>query len=84
MRTNFVLSILCFIMVLYSTFLTRSGVLGEILSVQVMGGSYSRIMLEYGVKEFDPAWRGRRQYGGGVLYDFGAHTICFQFLYYIL
>jgi cytochrome c-type biogenesis protein CcmF len=28
-RTNFVLSILCFIMVLYSTFLTRSGVLGE-------------------------------------------------------
>ena len=28
-RTNFVLSIFCFIMVLYSTFLTRSGVLGE-------------------------------------------------------
>jgi len=28
-KTNFVLSILCFIMVLYSTFLTRSGVLGE-------------------------------------------------------
>ncbi len=28
-RTNFVLAILCFIMVLYSTFLTRSGVLGE-------------------------------------------------------
>lgn len=28
-RTNFVLSILCFILVLYSTFLTRSGVLGE-------------------------------------------------------
>lgn len=28
-RTNLVLSILCFIMVLYSTFLTRSGVLGE-------------------------------------------------------
>ncbi|MBI1806372.1 MAG: cytochrome c biogenesis protein CcsA [Ignavibacteria bacterium] len=28
-RTNFTLSILCFIMVLYSTFLTRSGVLGE-------------------------------------------------------
>jgi cytochrome c-type biogenesis protein CcmF len=28
-RTNFVLSILCFVMVLYSTFLTRSGVLGD-------------------------------------------------------
>lgn len=28
-KTNFVLSILCFIMVLYSTFLTRSGVLGD-------------------------------------------------------
>ncbi len=28
-KTNFSLSILCFIMVLYSTFLTRSGVLGE-------------------------------------------------------
>lgn len=28
-RTNFSMSILCFIMVLYSTFLTRSGVLGE-------------------------------------------------------
>ncbi len=28
-RTNFVLSIMCFLMVLYSTFLTRSGVLGE-------------------------------------------------------
>jgi cytochrome c-type biogenesis protein CcmF len=28
-RTNFTLSILCFVMVLYSTFLTRSGVLGE-------------------------------------------------------
>jgi cytochrome c-type biogenesis protein CcmF len=28
-RTNFVLSILCFLMVLYSTFLTRSGVLGD-------------------------------------------------------
>ncbi|TLY33436.1 MAG: hypothetical protein E6K56_00845 [Ignavibacteria bacterium] len=28
-RTNFLLSILCFVLVLYSTFLTRSGVLGE-------------------------------------------------------
>jgi cytochrome c-type biogenesis protein CcmF len=28
-RTNFVLSMLCFLMVLYSTFLTRSGVLGD-------------------------------------------------------
>jgi cytochrome c-type biogenesis protein CcmF len=28
-KTNFVLSILCFVMVLYSTFLTRSGVLGD-------------------------------------------------------
>ncbi|HZY10615.1 MAG TPA: cytochrome c biogenesis protein CcsA [Bacteroidota bacterium] len=28
-RTNFILSIMCFIMVLYSTFLTRSGVLGD-------------------------------------------------------
>lgn len=28
-RTNFVLSILCFVLVLYSTFLTRSGVLGD-------------------------------------------------------
>lgn len=28
-RTNFVLSMFCFIMVLYSTFLTRSGVLGD-------------------------------------------------------
>ena len=29
LRTNLVLAIMCFIMVLYSTFLTRSGVLGE-------------------------------------------------------
>ena len=28
-KTNFILSILCFILVLYSTFLTRSGVLGD-------------------------------------------------------
>ncbi len=28
-KTNFILSILCFVMVLYSTFLTRSGVLGD-------------------------------------------------------
>ncbi len=28
-KTNFILSILCFLLVLYSTFLTRSGVLGE-------------------------------------------------------
>ncbi len=28
-KTNFVLSMLCFVLVLYSTFLTRSGVLGE-------------------------------------------------------
>ncbi len=28
-RTNFILSILCFLLVLYSTFLTRSGILGE-------------------------------------------------------
>ncbi len=28
-RTNFILSIFCYVMVLYSTFLTRSGVLGE-------------------------------------------------------
>ncbi|MBW7888952.1 MAG: cytochrome c biogenesis protein CcsA [Bacteroidetes bacterium] len=28
-KTNFVLSLLCFILVLYSTFLTRSGVLGD-------------------------------------------------------
>jgi len=29
LRTNLVLAIMCFVMVLYSTFLTRSGVLGE-------------------------------------------------------
>jgi len=53
----------------------RSGVLGELFFIQQMGGSFSRIMLEYGVKEFRPAWRAEKKYGGGMLYDFGAHTI---------
>lgn len=52
-----------------------SGVLGELFFIESIGGGFSRIMLEYGVKEFQPDWRGMKKYGGGVLYDFGAHSI---------
>ena len=53
----------------------RSGRLGKIWRVKLVSWDYSDIMLRYGVKEFRPQWRSEAEWGGGVLYDFGAHTL---------
>ncbi len=53
----------------------RSGRLGKIWRVKFTSWDYSDIMLRYGVKEFRPQWRSEAEWGGGVLYDFGAHTL---------
>jgi len=53
----------------------RSGVLGEIFFTKQLSMSYSSVMRTYGVPEFRPQWRAEKRYGGGLLYDFGAHRI---------
>jgi len=53
----------------------EDGLLGEIYSIKMVSMGYSRLMLTYGVKEFRPHWRSEKKYGGGVLFDFGAHSI---------
>jgi scyllo-inositol 2-dehydrogenase (NADP+) len=53
----------------------QSGVLGEIFFTKQVSMSYSAIMRTYGVPEFRPQWRAEKRYGGGLLYDFGAHHI---------
>lgn len=53
----------------------RSGVLGDLFFTKQVSMSYSPIMRTYGVPEFRPQWRAEKQYGGGLLYDFGPHRI---------
>lgn len=53
----------------------QSGILGEVFFTKQVSMSYSAIMRTYGVPEFRPQWRAEKQYGGGLLYDFGAHNI---------
>ncbi len=53
----------------------ESGVLGEVFFTKQISMSYSPIMRTYGVEEFRPQWRAEKEYGGGLLYDFGPHRI---------
>jgi len=53
----------------------QSGVLGKIYQLKFASWGYSNLMQTYGVKEFRPQWRSEKKYGGGALYDFGAHYI---------
>jgi scyllo-inositol 2-dehydrogenase (NADP+) len=53
----------------------ESGRLGTIFDIRFVGWNYSRLMQTYGVKEFRPQWRSEARYGGGVLFDFGAHYL---------
>ena len=53
----------------------QSGVLGKIYQIKFASWGYSNLMQTYGVKEFRPQWRSEKKYGGGTLYDFGAHYI---------
>jgi len=53
----------------------ESGRLGSIYDIRCVSWGYTRLMLTYGVKEFRPQWRSEARYGGGVLFDFGAHSL---------
>ena len=53
----------------------RSGRLGALETVKFIACGYSNLMQTYGVKEFVTDWRARRMFGGGLLYDFGAHYL---------
>lgn len=53
----------------------RSGRIGTLEAVKLIAWSYSNLMQTYGVKEFVTDWRARREFGGGLLYDFGAHHL---------
>lgn len=53
----------------------HSGVLGELFFTKQISMNYSAIMRTYGVEQFRPQWRAEKQYGGGLLYDFGPHRI---------
>lgn len=53
----------------------EKGLLGKIYQVKYLDWAYSDLMLTFGVKEFRPHWRSEKAYGGGVLYDFGAHFL---------
>ncbi len=92
-RTNFVLSILCFIMVLYSTFLTRSGVLGDtsvhsfvdpgmwaywlLLGVMTLFGMYGFGLLLFRMKEMPKVPVEHSIYSREFALFLGAFTICF-------
>lgn len=92
-RTNFVLSILCFIMVLYSTFLTRSGVLGEtsvhsfvdagmwaywlLLGVIFLFGSFGFGLLLLRMKEMPKVSVEHSIFSREFALFLGAFTICF-------
>ncbi len=51
------------------------GLIGKLYSVRRVGVTYSQMMRTFGVSEFRPGWRCEKKYGGGLLYDFGAHYI---------
>ena len=53
----------------------EKGSIGRLISVKRVVLTYSRLMRTFGVKEFRPHWRAERKYGGGLLFDFGAHYI---------
>jgi scyllo-inositol 2-dehydrogenase (NADP+) len=52
----------------------EEGHLGEPFTIESRATSYGSLK-NYGVKEFNPAWRYKKIYGGGILYDFGSHLI---------
>ncbi len=54
--------------------LFHSNMIGEPFTVESRATSYGSLK-NYGVKEFNPAWRYKKVYGGGILYDFGSHII---------
>jgi cytochrome c-type biogenesis protein CcmF len=96
-RTNFVLSILCYLMVLYSTFLTRSGVLGDtsvhsfvdpgmwaywlLLSVIFLFGILGIILLVRRMKEMPKVPVEHSIYSREFALYLGAFTICFAALF---
>ncbi|MFQ6049162.1 MAG: Gfo/Idh/MocA family protein, partial [Phycisphaerae bacterium] len=53
----------------------ESGRLGKIYDLRFVAWNYSRLMQTFGVPEFRPQWRSKARYGGGVLFDFGAHYL---------
>jgi scyllo-inositol 2-dehydrogenase (NADP+) len=53
----------------------ESGRLGQLYDIRCVSWGYTRLMQTYGVKEFRPQWRSEARYGGGVLFDFGAHSL---------
>lgn len=53
----------------------EEGLLGEVYHLKMIRLRYSDLMLKFGVEEFRPGWRGERAFGGGLLYDFGAHYL---------
>lgn len=48
--------------------------IGEPFTIESRATSYGSLK-NYGVREFNPAWRYKKAYGGGILYDFGSHII---------
>lgn len=54
--------------------LLGEGLIGEPFTLESRATSYGSLK-NYGVREFNPAWRYKKAYGGGILYDFGSHLI---------
>jgi len=54
--------------------LLEADLVGEPFTVESRATSYGSLK-NYGVKEFNPSWRYKKAYGGGILYDFGSHLI---------
>lgn len=92
-KTNFCLSILCFVMVLYSTFLTRSGVLGEtsvhsfvdpgkwaywlLLALILLFGAFGLVLLLRRSREMPKIPVEHSIYSREFALFLGAFTICF-------
>jgi cytochrome c-type biogenesis protein CcmF len=99
-RTNFLLSILCYVMVLYSTFLTRSGVLGEtsvhsfvdpgmwaywlLLGVIILFGSLGIVLLLRRINEMPNIPVEHSMLSREFALLLGAFTICFAAIFVTL
>lgn len=100
MRTNFLMSIFCYIMVLYSTFLTRSGVLGDtsvhsfvspgmwaywlLLAVIVVFGLAGLVLLLVRMREMPRVPVEHHLYSREFALLLGAFTICFAAIFITL
>jgi len=51
----------------------ETGLLGEAYAIESRKMAYMETWSTWGTPEFKPEWRSKRDYGGGLVYDWGSH-----------